>query len=386
MLINLKRIGALSKLNAEQTAWIKDNHVTAAVEAGKIGGDYYAYPVSADNGYFMYLNKEAFEGTNVWDATSDNLKAGYTFQDLYAALDQKGGKWANGKVTWAIGDAWYVSGAFFGAGTDYSVTYNDKGEQTEAKCNFGYDVVDGKEDYTKGLEAVEAIKSTFMNADGSINKHFLYSDGGTEPLNDNITKYLNSEETPLAAAVCGTWKSSEIKGGLLDTTGQPINKGWGENARATVLPILEGAKDDYLFKTFAGFKLMAVNPYSNFAQQSEEHVAALHTLAKYLSDDYVSMERFASTALGPSNIKAQKNEEVAIDYALTALNEQYALDNNNGFRVQESVPANYWTPLEVFGKGLYNAMKDGTKGAFDTEANIKRTLKQLQFDIESAAQ
>ncbi|MFA6755205.1 MAG: extracellular solute-binding protein [Bacilli bacterium] len=140
-LVNIKRIGAIAKLGSEDTAWIKANHVNSACEAGKIGDNYYAYPVSADNGFVFVYNKDAFVGTDIWDSDADNLKEGYTFRDLYAALDQRGTqsgheKWADGLAIWPSGSAWYESGCFFAAGGDYSVKYNEKGEQEGATCNF----------------------------------------------------------------------------------------------------------------------------------------------------------------------------------------------------------------------------------------------------------
>jgi len=380
MLSNLNRIGALSKVTGDNLSWIKANNVEASTEAGKIGDGYYAYPVTADNGYYMYFNKSAFEGTSIWDSKTNSLKDGYTLRDMYAALDEKGGDWANSYVTWGIGDSWYDSGVFFATGGDYKVTYDEKGSQTDAKCWFGYQTAaDGTQDYTIGLEAAQSMKNTFLNVDGSANKHFIYSDAtsGTH-LNDNITKYLKDKEHPLAAAISGTWKSVEIK------------SAWGDNASATFLPTLEGrttaqggANKEYQMKTFCGFKMMGVNPYSKSAQgdSTGDNLTKLHAFAKYLTDTDFQIKRYQSTGAGPSNLAAQKSDAVKNDYALIGLNAQYA----KGYRVQDSVPSNYWTPIQKFGAGLYNDMTQGVKGTYDTEAALKRALKQLQYDIESAS-
>ncbi len=380
-LINLKRIGALAPLSTENTAWIKENNDSTACEAGKISEKYYAYPISADNGYVLTYNADAFKDTAVWDSTTQDLKAGYTFRDLYTALDERGAqtgheKWANGLAIWPEGSAWYESGMFFGTGGDYSVTYDDKGVQTSASCNFNGDI---------GTKATRCMVNSFTNTDGSINKHFMYTDDSNPAYNDTVTKYINESDTeamktPLAAIV--TWNNGALK------------KGWGENYRATVLPTLEdkaefyGAANQgdgikYTWKTFAGFKLMGVNPFSTFASKSEENLSMLHKLAKYLSDSEVSLARFKATSLGPSNKTAQKDAAVQADKFLKALSTQYNLNDGQGCRVQDPTPSAYWTPIATYGKGLFDAVQNGTKGTYDTIANVKRALNQLQADIQS---
>lgn len=382
-LINIRRIGAIGKLPAANVTWIKENNVLPACDAGKIGDDYYSYPISADNGFVFIYNKDAFVDTAVWDSAADNLKAGYTFRDLYAALDERGAqsgheKWAKSYCIWPSGSAWYESGVFFATGGDYSVVYDEKGNQTGASCSFGYKEVDGKEDYTIGLEAARCMINSFTNKDGSVSNHFVYSDDTNPAYNDVVSKYsVKDSEIPLAGVV--SWNNPVLR------------TNYGDNYRVAVLPTLEsdtaqlgGTGERYTWKSFSGFKLMGVNPYTKFASKSEENLSMLHKLAKYLSDTEVSLKRYETSALGPSNLKAQQDPEVAKDKFLTALNEQYSLLDGKGARVQDSVPSNYWTPIATFGNGLFNAIKDKTTGAYDTVFNIKRTLKSLQGDIESA--
>lgn len=391
-LINIRRIGAISKLDTDSVNWIKQNHVAAACEAGKIGNDYFAYPVSADNGFVLVYNKDAFRDTKVWDSATDGLKQGYTFRDLFNALDERGAqpgheKWANGLALWPSGSAWYESGVFFATGGDYSVTYDEKGNQTAASCSFGYKTVNGVEDYTIGLEAVRCMINTFTNEDGTISKHFMYSDDSNPAYNDIVSKYsgdlsgVSAEDNkPLAAMV--TWNNSILR------------TNWGDDYAATVLPTLEsgnalegGEGHRYTWKSFSGFKLMGVNPLCAYAQSGdgEENYKMLHKLARYLTDVNVSLDRYKETGLGPSNFEAQKNEEIQKDKFLKALNEQYSLNDGKGARVQDSTPSNYWTPIATFGNVLFDAIKNGKKGQFDTVTNVKRMLKQLQTDIESAA-
>lgn len=381
-LANLKRIGALSKLSNENTKWIKENHSVASCESGKIGDSYYAYPLSADNGFVFVYNKDAFVGTSVWDEQKDGLKDGYTFRDLHKALDEKekqNEKWKDALCIWPSGSAWYESGVFFATGGDYSVTYDEKGEQKSADCWFGYKEENGVKNFDSGLEAINCMLNTFTTEDGKVSKHFIYSDDTNPAYNDIVSIHTQADSpTPLAGII--TWNNPILK------------EKWGENYRADVLPTLVsdsvqlgGQKKEYTWKSFSGFKLLGVNPYSEFARKSPENLTMLHELAKYLADVDASIARYEASGMGPSNNVAQENEQIKNDTWLTALNKQYNLNEGTGFRVQDSTPSNFWTPIGNFGLSLFKSVAEGEKGYFDTVLNAKRTLTSLQADIVSAA-
>lgn len=402
---NLVNLASLSPVTGDNLKWSQEHNSQAAYNATFIGETSYAYPLQADNGYYMYYNKAAFKDTAVWDSEKDGLKEGYTFRDLYAALDQKGGDWANGKITWAMGDSWYVSGVFFAVGGDYEVTYDKAGKQTSANCWFGY-TMEGEGnpltngDFTVGLDAYQCLKNsiTVSNTNNQVNPHYLYSDGDKNPLNDNIDAYTNPEnkqgkETPLAAAICGTWKAKTFK------------QAWGDDYAATLLPTLE-SDDGELFamKNFAGYKHIGVNPQCAFAKESRENLLLLHELAKYLSEKEASLARYNATGAGPANLEALKDPAIAADSALLALNEQYdrqckypmdyskealrgqLVGNGLGYRNQDSVPANYWTPIQKFGNTLYNEFSTGKLTRFKDLRTTCTYLVELQAEISKAAQ
>lgn len=415
---NLSNIGALSALTDSDVEWALENNIESAVAATKLGGKYLAYPLQADNGYYLYYNKDAFRGTSIWDTTNDCIKEDFTFREMYAALDERaamadGSKWGNGKVTWALGDSWYVSGAFFAVGGDYDVQYDADGKQQSATCSFGYTLPAGetsykKGDYSLGYAAVECLVNSFTNTDGKVNKHYYYTDGDKAPLNDYITLHIDennpaAREEPLAAAVCGTWKATEIA------------EKWGNDYAATWLPMLEdNSGNRYAFKNFAGYKNLGVNPLCEFATANETNIEVLHEMAKYFTSKEAQLDRYEATGAGPSNKEALQDSRVASDVALIALNKQYdrvctypagttlkdadgnslagkPVGNGLGFRVQDSVPANYWTPIQNFGNKLwqeYNAFTtDNTPlSTFAPGSDkLKKELALLQSDISSAA-
>ncbi len=402
---NLANLNALSPLGQSDMAWNRENNSAASIEAGKLGEKYMAYPLQADNGFFMYYRKDVFEGTSVWDAEKGTLKEGYTFRDLYAAIEEKGGSFANAKVSWAFGDSWYVSGVFFALGGDYEVVYNSEGKQTSASCNFTYTLPEGVTnwkdgDYTLGETAVELMLNTFMNADGTLNPHFLYTDSDKVPYNDTVSTYTNpanpqAQETPLVATVNGTWKYNELL------------TNWGEeNLGAAPLPMLEDNEGNkYAWKTFAGYQLLGVNPLCEFVQDNPENITILHQLAQYISDCEAQLERFNASGAGPSNLKALENEAVKNNVALQALNAQYArecvypaghekagqpIGNGLGMRVQDSVPANYWTPIANFAQVMwqeYSAyLTEGKALSTFSASKLHRTLADLQAQIEQSTQ
>ncbi len=385
-LANIRRIGAIAPVAGQNEEWILANHSQFSCDAGKIDNTYYAYPVSQDNGFVFCYSKDAFRDTAVWDETTDSIRADYTFRDLFAALDERGTqegheKWGNGLVLWPCGSAWYEAGVFFATGGDYSVEYDKSGNQVSAECSFGYTESGGQKDYTIGLEAARCMVNSYTNEDGTVSKHFMYTDDNTPAYNDIVSQYITNETQPLAGII--SWNNGDAF------------SNWGDDYDATILPMLEsdtvqlgGTGEQYRMKTFGGCKLMGVNPYSAFARKSPENLQMLHDLAKFMTGYDASMARFESSGLAPSNLEAAQNEDVLASPFVEALNAQMALTDENGneigYRVQDSTPTNFWDPIAAFGLGLFTNTNDGTDNGYGSEDSILPTLENLQSDIESA--
>ncbi len=386
-LIDIDLMGALSPIQGERLTRVQAEHVSGAVEAGKFGGKYLAYPITADNGFVFIFNKDAFKDTAIWDAANDKLVDGYTFRDLYAALDERGAqagheKWGAAKVVWPAGTAWYQCGMYFGVGADYEVSFDEEtGKQTKSSCNFAYDMVDGRRDFKRGEDAIRCMVNSYTNEDGSINEHFDFLD------DSNYNTYANTyskegEEKLLAGIVC--WNNGNLK------------TNWGENYACQSLPMLEakcaqygGDGTKYMWKTFNGYKLLGVNPWSKYARKSEESLAQLHDFAEYLAGYDVSMMRFNATNAGPSNLQAQADPVVAANPFIKALNDECARVDENGkpgFRVQDCVPQNFWTPIANLGLGVFNYVDKGTNpGQYKNVQALDNELYNLQKSIETTA-
>lgn len=426
---NLRNLGALAKTTGTNLEWSQKNNSEAAVEATKLGADYYGYPLQADNGYFMYYNKAAFKGATFANKNGE-IQPGYTFRDMFDWLAQTNNKssyknskgddveldWSKSKVTWALGTSWYMSGIFFSVGGDYSLVYDDTGKQTSADCWFADD---GSGKYQVGMAAYEATKNTFTTkGTKKVDPHYDY----TQNIDDYLSAHVGvdqetAREVPLAAAVCGTWRAKFLQ------------NAWGEDYGATVLPVLEtDSGDRYQMKTFAGYKNMGVNPLCSFVKNGKDpkeqaaRLSLLHEFAQYLCGTEISLERYKATGAGPANNDALKDPDVASDIALNALNAQYALEcvypegysgkeiyytfaedgssvknerevkggdpvgNGLGYRSQDSVPANYWSPIENIAQLMWSEFSSGEFKQFLTKVTIQNQLKKLQEAIQKSSQ
>lgn len=172
-----------------------------SVNAAKIDDKLYAYPMTADNGYFLYYDKSVF--------TENDVK---TLDRLLEVAGQK-----NKKVLMDISNGWYAASFFLGAGCTLDVK---DGKQT---CDFNND---------KGVAAGEAIKAF------TANNAFITGEDAI------LTGGMGST---IAAGVSGTWTADAIKEKL------------GDNYAATKLPTFTLGDQQVQMKSFAGYKLMGVN-------------------------------------------------------------------------------------------------------------------------------
>ncbi|MGN0374620.1 MAG: sugar ABC transporter substrate-binding protein, partial [Butyrivibrio sp.] len=99
-------------------------------------------------------------------------------------------------------------------------------------------------------------------------------------------------------------------------------------------------------------------------------------LAEYLSSEEVQMERFNLVGWGPSNLKAQQNEAVQNDPALSALAAQLAYTIPQG-----QYPDSYWSRATSLGDECVT--KNINKDTSDDD--LKAMLDTFQKDCESYA-
>ncbi|KAE9634890.1 extracellular solute-binding protein [Defluviitalea raffinosedens] len=202
---DLYNAGALYEVTRNKDAIISAN-IEGAVDAATIDGKLYAYPMTADNGYFLYYDKSVI--------SDEEAK---TLDGILAAAD-KAGK----KVVMDISNGYYIASFFFGAGCTLKI---ENGKQV---CDFNN---------ANGLKAAEAIKAfTAHNA-------FMTGD---DPV---ITAQIGDT---VAAAVTGTWNAEVIKSKL------------GDNFGVAKLPTYTSGSEQIQMGSFMGYKLVGVNSQTKF--------------------------------------------------------------------------------------------------------------------------
>lgn len=258
----LVQAGALAKLGVKAAETVSAANTAGVVAAATAGDELYAYPMTADNGYFMYYDKSVFteEDITSWESMLDAAEA------------------AGKKILFDMGNAWYTYGFFAGAGL--TVTLNSDGSNT---CDWASD---------KGVAVAEAMMKlashpAFLNTSDS-NFATLIADG------------------TICAGVNGTWNADAAK------------KALGDNYGACKLPTYT-LGDGTVVQTgsFSGYKMVGVNPYS-------KNLLWAMKLANYVTNEQNQALRFEERHLGPSNLNVAATDDVKADIALAALLEQSA--------------------------------------------------------------
>ena len=117
--------------------------------------------------------------------------------------------------------------------------------------------------------------------------------------------------------------------------------------------------------SFAGYKLMGVNPNS-------ESVKWANALALYLTSEEAQSYRYEKTSVGPTNKNVAASDAVKSNIALAALAAQgeYAV-------AQTSVPSNYWSAVEAFGTEVVakTVTTDNLQAKLTTMCNLIKTIQ-----------
>ena len=254
--------GALEEVAPENEAAVKSENDAGSVAAATVGGKLYAYPLTSDNGYFLYYDKSVVTDPSSLEAILADCEA------------------AGKNFYMEINSGWYQTAFFFATGCDLSYETDDQGNFTAANVTYA------------SPEGVVALKKII-----EVNSSGAFQNGSAA-----------GEATNFAAIVDGTWDSTTVKDVL------------GDNFACAKLPSFTGADGKtYQMSGFGGFKLLGVKP-----QEDEKKLAVCDALAAYLAGGDVQLARYNEVGWGPSNLQAQGSAEVKADEALAALGQQLA--------------------------------------------------------------
>ena len=266
-LARLVSAGALIELSAENAASVAAENNPDAVAAATLGGTMFAYPLTADNGYFLYYDKSIITDPG-------------SLEQILADCE------AAGKGFYMeINSGWYQPAFFFGAGC--TLTYDTADDGSYTACNIDYASDAG----------VGALKAMIALA-----KSGAFHNGSSV-----------SNATDPAAIVDGTWDANAAK------------EIFGDNYACAKLPTVEMNGVATQLGGFTGFKLLGVKP-----QTDEAKLALCDELALWLAGEECQVARYESANWGPSNLAAQASPAVQADVALSALRDQIAFDVPQG--------------------------------------------------------
>lgn len=293
-LTSMVAAGALMPVpNADE---IREANLEEAVDAATVLDTLYAYPMTADNGFFLYYDKNYLTEEDV-----------LTLDGILAVAE------ANGKkVTMDWSSGWYLYAFFGNTGLDFGV--NEDGVTNY--CNWN-----STEGSIKGVDVAEAMLA-IANHPG-----FLAA---------TDTDFLAGvQDGSVIAGVSGVWNAAEIKAA------------WGDDYGAVKLPTYTCAGQQIQMASFTGYKMLGVNAYS-------AHPEWALKLADWLTNEENQTLRLMERGSGPSNKNAAASDEVKKVPAIQAV-----IDQSQYGRLQR-VGNSYWTPTQNFGNTMAAGNPTGT--------------------------
>ncbi len=315
----LVQAGALAKLGVKAAETVAAANAAGVVAAAKSGDTLYAYPLTADNGYFMYYDKSVIPDEDV--DSLEKLIADCEAAKKYFAFEMQT-------------SAWYLASFFFGTGCHSVWQTDDDGQFISVDDTF---------DSPAGLIAVKGMNKL-------VKSDFHLSSSSADEFNSGA-----------AIVVSGTWNF---------VTAQEI---LGDNLGVADLPSFEVDGTEYHLGSFNGCKLMGVKP-----QVDAVKAAVMHKLAQYLTGEQCQMERFEARAWGPSNLADQASEAVQANAGLAALLAQSPYSIPQG-----QIHGSWWDIAKVIGEDVKNAEDEaGLQAALDNYQEKIASLFTLSDDVK----
>lgn len=293
-LSRLKIAGALAPITGAPAKEVRKENPKSACNAASYNGELYSFPMTSDNGYFMYYDKSVIPEDHV-----GNMNA--IIEDC---------KRAGKKMNYGVFANGFYSASYFMATGCYSNWTIDN-----ATGNFtGFD--DTYSQYaTPALKALRELKKADIVA-----------------ANDQTNKL----GTTAAVAISGIWNYAAAE------------KALGANLGCAQMPSFTVDGEKYHISSFSGYKLIGYKP-----QKDAKKASVCRKIAQYLTSEKCQLERFNSVGWGPSNTVASQNERVLAQPGLKALNDQapYAKE-------QVICPGSWWSNVSTLAGSVKGDTKD----------------------------
>lgn len=274
---------------------VKAANIEESVNAASLDGTLYAYPMTADNGYFLYYDKRYL--------TEEDVK---TMDGILAVAQNKGKK-----VSMELNSGWYLY-SFFG-NTGLQLSLNEDGVTNY--CNWNT-----TEGSVTGMDIGEAIVKIVSNP------------AFVAQVDDSFISGVKNET--VIAGISGVWNAATIK------------EAWGEDYGAVKLPTYTCNGQQIQMASFTGYKMVGVNSYS-------ENVEWAHKFADWITNEENQQIRFTEKNRGPSNINVAASDEVGKVPAIAAVIDQ------SHYGVLQRVGNNYWAPCVEFADNIVASKPTG---------------------------
>lgn len=275
--------GALSPVADQES--VRSATMPDAADAASYQGTLYAYPYTADNGYFLYYNKAYLTETDV--QTLDRIL------DV-AAENEK-------KLSMEFNSGWYMYSFFGNTGLDFGI--NEDGVTNHCDWN-------ATEGNIKGVDIAQALL--------------------------DVTAHPGFAAQPDADFVKGVQDGSCIAGISGVWNALTVQEAWGSDYGACKLPTYTCNGQQIQMASFKGYKMFGVNAYS-------EHVEWAHKLAEWITNEENQILRFEERSQGPANAVAAASDEVGKVPAIAAVIDQ------SQYGVLQRVGNSYWNACTSFG-------------------------------------
>ncbi len=256
----LVKAGALQPVSVGYTYDVSAVNAAGAVNAATVDGQLYAYPMTADNTYYLFYDKSVFSEEDVASLDTMVEKA------------KEFGK----KIGFEFGNAWYLYGWFAGAGLNAYL-----GSDGANVCNWNE---------SAGVDVAQAIMD-------------YCTEGTVVNITDDGSAVTGVKEGTYAAVVNGIWNSPSLQ------------EEWGDNFGAAKLPEFTAGGQSYQMNSYFSCKLVGVNPHS-------ENVGWAMVLAEYLTSENAQKGRFEKVGWGPSNTNVASSPEVQASADIAAISQQ----------------------------------------------------------------
>ena len=323
-LSRLKVAGAVAKVTGKYASFVSKNNSAESVAAASLGTNVYAFPVTSDNGYFLYYDKRIIPDADAGDMSKIledcksakkriNFEArsnGFYAASYFMATDLTGTPDADGKLPKLCHSTWKLD--------------EHTGKFTSYDDNFAGD---------NGVIAANGIKELD-------NTSLVATNSLASKLGDSA-----------AAVVSGIWEYDIAASRLKD------NLGCAELPKFTV------GNKTYHLGSFDGYKLMGVKP-----QVDAKKASVCLKLARYLTSGECQTQRFKEVSWGPTNLESSARTEVKNHPGLAALAKQHVYATQ-----QSQCPGAWFVSLATTVASIKNNYND---------SQIKAALNKYQVGLD----